>query len=287
VLRIYTAKGRPSFNPLIVHLAAADWLDRVARELPPLARELAARFWPGPLTLVLPRVPAIPDEVTAGLDTVGVRVPAHPVAQALIAAAGVPVAAPSANAYTRVSPTTAAHVVQQIGDRVDLVLDGGPTQVGIESTVLDLSRPEPQLLRLGGVGRDALESAIGAPLRVADARPGDAPRPSPGQGERHYAPRARLRAFGPAERAAVRQSLRDDLAAGVRTGLLAFDVRGAVGSCVRRLPRDPAGCARELYAALHALDDAGCTSAYVERLPAGAAWEAVADRLRRAGLTEP
>ncbi|HEX4932965.1 MAG TPA: L-threonylcarbamoyladenylate synthase, partial [Gemmatimonadaceae bacterium] len=180
VRRIYAAKGRPSYNPLIVHIADARALDTVARDIPPVARTLADAFWPGPLTLVLPKRPSIPDAVSAGLDTVGVRVPAHPVARALIARAGVPIAAPSANAFTRVSPTTAAHVVAQLGGEVDLVIDGGRTDVGIESTVVDVSGERPVLLRLGGVSREALERVVGAVDVVGRSAQGDAPRPSPG-----------------------------------------------------------------------------------------------------------
>lgn len=284
VRAIYAAKGRPSFNPLIVHLAEPSWLPRVVRAVPPSVERLAAAFWPGPLTLVLPRGAAVPDEVTAGLDTVGVRVPSHPVARALLVAADLPIAAPSANLYTRVSPTTAAHVVEQLGARVDLVLDGGPADVGIESTVLDLTTDPPTLLRPGGVSHQELEHVLGRVQRLASAPLGEAPRRSPGLVARHYAPRARLQPFADAERPAVFAELARRAAAGERVGLLAFATAGAVATCVRTLPREPVGCARALYAALHALDAAGCTFAYVERLPDGPAWEAVADRLARAGV---
>lgn len=284
VRAIYAAKGRPSFNPLIVHVAALDWLPRVVREVPPMVAKLAAAFWPGPLTLVLPRGPNVPDEVTAGLDSVGVRVPAHGVARDLIAAAGVPIAAPSANAYTRVSPTTAAHVVQQLGERVDLVLDGGPAAVGIESTVLDLTTTPPTLLRPGGVSHAELERVLGSVQRLAELPAADAPRRSPGLVDRHYAPRARLQRFVAAERARVAAELHARRAGGERVGLLAFQAAGDEADCVQLLPGEPAGCAQRLYAALHALDAAGCTFAFVEALPAGGEWEAVADRLARAGL---
>lgn len=288
VRRIYAAKGRPSFNPLIVHVADESQVGRVARELPPtaraLARSLAAAFWPGPLTLVLPRAAAIPDAVSAGLDSVGVRVPAHPVARALIERAGVPIAAPSANAFTRVSPTTAAHVVAQLGAAVDVILDGGPTTVGIESTVVDLTGERPVLLRLGGVSRQALERVAG-PVALPGAAPdGTAPRPSPGMVERHYAPLARLHRFAPGDRAAVWQRIAAAVRAGERVGLMAFDPEGAAASCNIPMPRDAAGYARALYAALHALDEAECTVAWVEAIPAGGNWDAIADRLRRAGL---
>ncbi len=284
VQRIYAAKGRPSFNPLIVHLADASWLPRVVAHVTPLARTLAAAFWPGPLTILLPRGASVPDGVTAGLANVGVRVPAHPVALALLVAADRPIAAPSANAYTRVSPTTAEHVLAQLGDRIDVVLDGGPTQVGIESTVVDATGERPLLLRLGGVSVEAIERVAGPVLRPASVASGATPRPAPGMVERHYAPRARLVPFAASERAAVWQRIGELTAAGERVGLLAFDVAGAAAVCVQQLPRDAAGCARELYAALHELDAAHCTVAFVERMPATAEFEAVADRLARAGV---
>ena len=284
VRRIYAAKGRPSFNPIIVHIADTSQLERVARSVPPLARQLAAAFWPGPLTMVLPRAAGIPEVVSAGLDSVGVRVPAHPVARALIERAGVPIAAPSANAFTRVSPTTAAHVVAQLGAAVDLVLDSGATTVGIESTVVDLTGERPVLLRLGGVSREALERVAGA-VDVAGAAPtGDAPRPAPGMIERHYAPLARLQRFAPGERAGVWERIAASVATGERVGLVTFDATGATASCTIEMPRDGAGYARALYAALHSLDEAGCTVAFVEEIPDGAEWDAIADRLQRAGL---
>jgi len=281
---IYAAKGRPAFNPLIVHVADVSQVGRVAREVPALARTLAAAFWPGPLTLVLPRASEISDAVSAGLDTVGVRVPAHPVARALIERAGVPIAAPSANAFTRVSPTTAAHVVAQLGAAVDVILDGGPTTVGIESTVVDLTGPRPVLLRLGGVSRQALERVAGPVALPGAALAGEAPRPSPGMVERHYAPLARLHRFAPGDRAAVWARIAAATRAGERVGLIAFDAEGATASCIIVVPRDAAGYARALYAALHALDEAECTGAWVEAIPEGGEWDAIADRLRRAGL---
>ncbi len=284
VRRIYTAKGRPSFNPLIVHIADAAELETVAREVPPVARTLADAFWPGPLTIVLPKRAHIPDLVSAGLDTVGVRVPSHPVARALIKAAGVPVAAPSANAFTRVSPTTAAHVVAQLGAAVDLVIDGGSTTVGIESTVVDVTGARPLLLRLGGVSREALERVVGPVEVVRHAPDGEAPRPSPGMIDRHYAPRAALHRFTDHERPNVWGRLAALEDAGTRAGLIAFDVEDSAATVSIAMPGDAAGYARALYAALHALDDAGCSVAFVEEIPAGDAWAAIADRLRRAGL---
>ena len=284
VQRIYTAKGRPSFNPLIVHIADPSELETVAREVPPVARTLADAFWPGPLTLVLPKRSHVPDIVSAGLDTVGVRVPSHPVARALIRRAGVPVAAPSANAFTRVSPTTAAHVVTQLGAAVDLVIDGGSTTVGIESTVVDVSGERPLLLRLGGVSREALERVVGPVDVVRQGPAGEAPRPSPGMIDRHYAPRAALHRFTEDERPQVWRRLATLEDEGTRTGLIAFDVEDAAARVAIAMPGDAAGYARALYAALHALDAAGCTVAWVEAIPDGEGWAAIADRLRRAGL---
>lgn len=282
VARIFAAKGRPSFNPLIVHLATADSLSSVASEVSPLSRRLAEAFWPGPLTLVLPRAPAVPAIVAAGLSTVGVRVPAHPVAHALLAAFGLPIAAPSANAFTRVSATTAAHVVAQLAAVVDLVLDGGAATVGIESTVVDATGERAVLLRPGAVSVAAIERVVGPVHRSSVAAAGTAPRPAPGMIDRHYAPRTPLVAFPTAERAAVERHLVAASRHGA-TGLVAFDVAGSAASCRIEMPRDPLGYARELYAALHQLDEAGCTIGFVEAIPDDVAWEAIADRLRRAG----
>ncbi|HKD75949.1 MAG TPA: L-threonylcarbamoyladenylate synthase, partial [Ktedonobacterales bacterium] len=167
VRRIFAAKGRPNTDPLIVHIASPDALPAVTSlaldELPPLAQTLARHFWPGPLTLIVPRGPNIPDEVTAGLDTVGVRFPSHPAAQALIAAAGVPVAAPSANRFGHVSPTRAEHVLADLNTRIPWILDAGPCPVGVESTILDVTQSPPLLLRPGGTPVEAIEVAVGMP----------------------------------------------------------------------------------------------------------------------------
>jgi len=284
VARIYDAKGRPSFNPVIVHLASGAQVGDVAREFPRMARQLAEAFWPGPLTLVLPRAAAIPDIVTAGRDGVGVRVPAHPIARALLERSGVPIAAPSANAYTRVSPTTAAHVEAQLGAAVDLILDGGACRVGIESTVVDLTGDRPVLLRLGGVPCAALERVIGPVERLTTLPDGDAPRPAPGMVERHYAPHARLIGFGGAQRGEMWGRIAAMAGSGERVGLIAFDICTAPATSNLLMPSDAQGYAQQLYSALHTLDRRGCTIAFVERPPDGADWEAVTDRLRRAGL---
>src|SRR5438270_1210329 len=188
VARIFEVKGRPSTSPLIVHVDSMEMARGLAREWPPAAETLARAYWPGPLTLIVPKRPEVPDIVTAGLDTVGLRMPRHPLALELIRAAGVPVAAPSANRFTELSATTADHVRQSLGDAVDCVLDGGPTQVGIESTVISLAGP-PVLLRPGMISREEIEALIG-PVGTAGAVEGA--HPSPGMHPRHYAPRTTL-----------------------------------------------------------------------------------------------
>jgi L-threonylcarbamoyladenylate synthase len=268
IARVYTAKGRPGYNPLIVHAADADAARSLAARWPDEARRLAKAFWPGPLTLVLPKDDAVPDAVTAGLPSVALRVPAHPVAHALLRLAGVPVAAPSANRSTEVSPTTAAHVVRGLGERVDVIVDGGPCPVGIESTVLGLAGSRPTLLRPGTVSIDQLRAVIGdVALPSADPH-ADAARPSPGMLDRHYAPRATLRIVPPRERERVMDKAAREVDAGRRIGGLLL--RGAEDrriDPVILMPADPAGYASRLYAALHELDDAGCDGIVVDAVP--------------------
>ena len=281
VARIFAAKGRPSWNPLIVHVADADGLDTVAQDIPPLARTLAARFWPGPLTLVLHRRSVVPDIVTGGRDTVGVRVPAHPVARAIIRAAGVPVAAPSANRFMEVSPTTAAHVLSGLEGRIPLVIDAGPTEVGIESTVVDLTTAPPILLRPGAVTRDQLEPLTGPLSAPPKLTAPDAVRPAPGMMERHYAPRAHLVLFAPADAAVAVARAHAAAKAGERVAVVTRS--GDVSSPLTiRMPTDPLGYAARLYGVLHDLDAAGVTTAWIEELPGEDAWEGVRDRLLRA-----
>jgi L-threonylcarbamoyladenylate synthase len=297
VAGIFRAKGRPAEDPLIVHLAAAADLPRVVRAVPRRAERLAAAFWPGPLTLVLPRTDAVPAAVTAGLDTVGVRVPAHPVAHALLAAAGVPVAAPSANLFSRPSPTRAAHVLADLRGRIDAVLDGGPTPVGVESTIVDLSAGAPRLLRPGGVPAEAIEALLGEAL---DAGPHPAtnggagvPQVAPGLLETHYAPRTPLVLVADADPARARAHLLAEVAgavrAGRRVGVLALDEDradlppGVVAEPVGAWD-DPAASAARLFHALRALDAAGLETLYARPLaePSGGLGRALADRLLRA-----
>lgn len=274
VAGIFEAKGRPEFDPLIVHVAAVDDAAGVARAFPPEARRLAATFWPGPLTLVLPKGARVPDLVTAGLDSVGLRVPAHPSALALLRAFGGPIAAPSANPFGYVSPTTAAHVAAQLGARVPLVLDGGPCRVGVESTIVSLLGPEPLILRPGGVTREDLEDALGRPLAVAPrgARP-----QAPGQLDSHYAPRTPLRLLRAGDERRAR---------GGRVGLLALHAAppsSAGYAAIEVLAEDGelTTAAAHLFAALRRLDGLGLDAIDAEPCPEQGLGLAILDRLRR------
>jgi len=280
VARLYRVKGRPAAHPVIVHFASADAAFGWARQVPPAARKLAARFWPGPLTLILKRAKHVGDFVTGGEDAVGLRVPSHPVAHALLAAfAGEAhkghaggVAAPSANRFGRVSPTTAAHVRADLGDEVDVILEGGSSEVGIESTIVDLSRGAPALLRPGRILATELAEALG--VSVSEQRAG-APR-HPGGLARHYAPKT-------AARLVAMHALDAEIArAGGRIAVLAFSRPDERASIWRRMPHEPRAYARGLYAALRELDDAGCDEILIEAPPDSAEWAAVRDRLHRA-----
>ena len=286
VARIYRAKGRPSNNPLIVHVADVAGARRIVAEWPRIAEQLAARWWPGPLTIVLEKNASIPNSVTAGLTKVGVRVPAHPVALALLRAAGVPIAAPSANRANAVSPTTAQHVQNSLPDADVLVLDGGRCEVGIESTVLDLSGPVPTMRRPGGVSQAEIEHELGMPIRRVEASDdGDAGRPAPGMSKKHYAPRAKLVRIPHGDVGAMARAIDDARRAGELVAALAIGesvcAAAAPAACVA-MPDDPHGYARWLYAELHAMDDRGMTRIVVEDVPPGTAWDGVRDRLARA-----
>ncbi len=285
VQRIFDAKGRPANNPLIVHVAEASAARELVTYWPSQAEQLARRFWPGPLSLVLPKTDRVPDVVTAGAKTVAVRMPAHPVALALIRAAGTPLAAPSANRSNLVSPTRAEHVLKGLNGRIDLVLDGGPTSGGLESTVVDLTCQPPRLLRPGLVSQTEIEGVIGRidRLETGSAVEQEAPLPSPGLTSRHYAPIAPLECVTGSGRSRVEHLQ----AVGTRVGWLALGERyEAVPKNVVliQMRNDPAGYSAGLYAALHALDEAGVERIVVELPPATAAWHAVHDRLRRAAV---
>ena len=289
VARIYAAKRRPATSPLIVHVASIEMV-RLLLGAPmstgagaaacttsawPETAELLARiFWPGPLTLVLPKPAAIPLIVTAGLSTVGLRMPSHPVALALIRAAGVPLAAPSANRFTELSPTTAEHVRQSLGGDVDYVLDGGPCEVGIESTVLSLAEVRPVLLRPGGISRAEIEAVIG-PVDLAEA-PSVGAHPAPGMHARHYSPRTPLFLVSNGE---LPESGR---------GIYLQHTRlpNRAGSKVVQMPLSATDYAARLYLALHEADDAHVDWIAVDVPPEAAEWEAVHDRLRRAAFRD-
>jgi L-threonylcarbamoyladenylate synthase len=278
VARIFEAKGRPANNPIIVHVADASMVSQVAVGWPPIAARLAERFWPGPLTLVLPKQPAVPDGVTAGGPTVGVRVPAHPVARALLEAVQLPIAAPSANRSSELSPTTAEHVRKALDGRIDMILDGGPCPGGIESTVLDVTSDPPRILRPGLITVAQIESLIGPIHRFAE-RDSTGPLASPGLLDRHYTPQAPLEIADDDGRARVEELLRTDESVGWLTWP---DVPPV--PTIRRidLPRDPIAYAARLNAALHDLDADGVDRIVVAQPPDSDDWLAIRDRLSRA-----
>ncbi len=279
---IFAAKGRPPGNPLIVHVAGVEEARALAADFPEAAEELAAAFWPGPLTLVVTRrrgEGAVVDEAAAGGPTVALRVPAHPVALALLRAAGVPIAAPSANRSTGISPTTAEHVLKSLDGRIDLVLDGGPTGFGIESSIVDVTRSPAVLLRHGAIALGVIAQHTPAIDRGGAVVAAGDRAAAPGSQARHYAPRAEVRLLA-AE--AVRGEVASLRARGRRTGALER-APGTVGDgpC-EALPDDPAGYAAGLYAALHRLEDEGCDVIVIAAVPEGDAWAAARDRIRRA-----
>jgi L-threonylcarbamoyladenylate synthase len=294
VRAIFAAKGRPADHPVIVHVHDAQAIGAWSRDAPPAAQELAQAFWPGPLTLVLPRAARAHDALTGGQASVGLRCPAHPWARALLAAftgarsdPAAALAAPSANSFGRISPTTAAHVRADLGERpagrIDMILDGGPCPVGIESTIVDLSGAAPRLLRHGAITRRQLEAVLGR--TVADAG-GNAPRAS-GRLESHYAPRTPLELVE-----ATRLPARINALRGTRIAVLApaAALLDRTADIVLRLiaPVDAAEYTRRLYALLHQLDESGAARMLVVAPPQGEAWEAVRDRLcRAAAATEP
>ena len=254
--KIYAAKGRPATSPLIVHVNSIEMARGLVREWPERAEKLAGKFWPGPLTLVLPKRPHVPDRLTAGLDTVGVRMPASPIALALIREAGVAIAAPSANPFMELSPTTAQHVRRSLGARVAMVLDGGPSKVGIESTVLSLAGSDAVLLRPGMVTKAEIEAVIG-PVRLLEQAPEGA-HSSPGLHRRHYSPKTPLILIERGE-----------------------DLPMGRGICLQ-MPNDPREYAAALYEKLHEADAQGWDWIAIEQPPGGEEWAAIRDRLERA-----
>lgn len=289
VAKIFTAKGRPADHPLIVHLGADDMLPHYAREIPDAAWALAEAFWPGPLTLILKKAPGVLDLVTGGQDTVGIRIPGHPVALTLLRAfaesrrqrgarGGGGIAAPSANRFGRISPTSARHVVEELDDSVPLILDGGDSQVGIESTIVDLSRDMPVILRPGAITAEQLSLVLGQSILSLAKNEQEAPRVS-GSLASHYAPVTPLRVLNAA---AIEQALEaPDVAAMVRDcSEVGLPVRQHPAVAV--LPNNPAAYAHVFYRILRNLDQGGYRQILVQSLPQDVAWLAVQDRLGRA-----
>lgn len=289
VARIYEAKGRPAHNPIIVHVDGVAMAKRCVRQWPEVAATLAAAFWPGPLTLVLPRAASIPDIVTANGPTVGVRWPRHPFMQALIEACGFPLAAPSANPSNHISPTTAAHVSARLGGRIPLIIDGGDAVVGIESTVVDLTSGQPRVLRPGMISEaDLLAQAALVPTSATSRpeEPGPPTLRSPGMLKKHYAPHARMVLCGWENEADLFLRVKGMGGMPGSTRIVAHQRVPASQAwrAVHPLPADPLGYARLLYATLHAADQRDTALIVVEPPPADPAWKAVADRLRRAAV---
>ncbi len=295
--RIYEIKGRPAHNPIIVHVSGLAMARRCTRDWPEAAARLAEAFWPGPLTVVVKRAPIVPDVVTAGGATVGLRWPSHPFIQAVIRGCDFPLAAPSANPSNQLSPTNAAHVFRSLGDRVPLIVDGGQSQVGIESTVVDVTTEPPRVLRPGMVGSESIWAALARGTDAArlgglgglggDADEGMTGLRSPGMLPRHYSPRAALIILSWRDTEDLVRQLRarsgDEREPGA-CHVVAHSVIPAAGpfGSVRVIPHDPEAYARALYAELHRCDEDGARVIVMEAVPEAAEWWAIADRLRRA-----
>jgi L-threonylcarbamoyladenylate synthase len=282
VAKIYDVKGRPAHNPIIVHVADVALAQRCVATWPPLAEDLARAFWPGPLTMVLPKATQIPDIVSAGGNTVGVRWPSHPFIQAVIRECGFPLAAPSANLSNHISPTNAEHVMKHLGDRIPLVVDGGQSQVGIESTVIDLTGEAPTVLRPGMVHEESLVAVTGDLISHRGLKlAGAATLKSPGLLKKHYAPKAPLSLLEWRDDAELRRKL---ITPPAQTHIIAHthipSGEGLAGVSV--IPHDAEAFARAIYAELHRCDEVGVKAIVVEALPDLPAWRAIADRLRRA-----
>ena len=286
VRRIFEAKGRPQDNPLILHVPDAGWLDRYCCDVPPAAYTLAEKFWPGPLTMILPRREIVPDAVTCGLDTVGVRCPGHPITLAILQAADVPAAAPSGNLSGRPSPTCARHMLEDMDGRIDAIIDGGPCGVGVESTIIDLTAPIPRLLRPGGLPLEALQAVLGdvavdkAVLSPLSA--GEKPK-APGMKYRHYAPKAPVTVVTGAPSRTARY-IRETM--GEHTGVICFDEYAAMfaGCAVERIgpATDPEAQARRVFDALRAFDETDVTAIYAQCPGDAGLGLAVANRLKKA-----
>lgn len=297
VQRIFEIKGRPANNPIIVHVAGIEMARHCAREWPGTADKLAGAFWPGPLTLVLPRAESIPDIVTAGGDTVGIRWPQHPFMQGLIQKCGFPLAAPSANPSSAISPTTAQHVALSLGEKVPLIIDGGASNVGIESTVVDLTASPPRILRPGMIGSEALGMLLGEVLirrGEESIRAWQEPRPvedglrSPGLLAKHYAPKARLMVLSWRDEKELKCQIEAVGLDPATTHVIAYAHIPSSEEFARIsvIPNDPEAFARALYAELHKCDELGAKTILVEQVPDTPEWAAISDRLRRASASQ-
>ncbi len=284
VAGIFAAKGRPADHPLIVHVASASQVSDYASEVPAFAQRLIAAFWPGPLTVILPRKPGVAAAAAGGQNSIGLRCPAHPVALAFLTACNTGVAGPSANRFGRISPTTAQHVAQEFGDDL-LVLDGGPCQVGIESSIVDCTRGQPVLLRPGVLTRAQLEAACGQPVLDKDAVQaiGNTPRAS-GTLEAHYAPKAKVRLMDAGALQIALDLLGAD-AANIAIYARSVPRIASAKVLVRRMPDDALATAQQLFAVLRDFDAQGVRLIWVENLPAGSEWDGVRDRLGRAAAS--
>jgi L-threonylcarbamoyladenylate synthase len=289
VHRIFVVKGRPEHHPLIAHVESEAAAAALALAWPPSAARLAGAFWPGPLTIIVDRARHVPSEVAGGGDSIAVRAPAHPVARALLRELGEAIAAPSANRYQGVSPTLAAHVVKELGDGVDLVVDGGPCEAGIESTVVDVRGVHPRVLRPGATSMAALRALLPDIEAATSSADGSTARASPGMDLRHYAPRATLEVV---EADDIARTLERVVQPPGRAGLVFHSPRGRAAALAASASHDgilgvalasePDAYARQLYRTLHDLDDAGVDAIVIERVPSTEPWWAVADRLKRA-----
>ena len=282
VAKIFAAKGRPADHPLIVHIASAAQVLDYASSVPPFAQALIKAFWPGPLTVILPRKPGVATAAAGGQNSIGLRCPAHPLALEFLKLCNTGVAGPSANKFGRVSPTTARHVAQEFGDSL-IVLDGGPCKVGIESSIVDCTRSQPVLLRPGVLTREQLSAACGQPVLSADEQPDAAPR-APGTLESHYAPNAKVRLM---QAGAIQTAL--DLL-GADAAHIAVYARSIVRIqsakvLYRRMPDDALATAEQMFAVLRDFDAQGVKLIWIEPVPGAADWDGVRDRLARAAAS--
>jgi len=286
VAEIYRAKGRPSNNPLIVHVATAAMARSCASDWPALAEKLAGQFWPGPLTLVVPKSSRIPDIVAAGGSTVGLRWPSHAFFQSVIRECGFPLAAPSANPSDQLSPTTAEHVIAGLGERIPLIVDAGPCAVGIESTVVDVTGGRPRILRPGIISAEQISQAAGIATEDPQISP-DGTLRSPGQLSRHYSPKARLEVWSWHTDGELKARLAERLVPTDHVFVLTHSrvPTEPIPAQVSFIPDDPEAFARALYGYLHQCDDRGAALVVIEQLPSGSAWDGIRDRLQRASAS--